>query len=963
MLINPAHHVMKSAITLLACCIALQAHGQNRVAAVLSGTVVSGADSTALSGVNVVLLRGDNPTPLFGNATDEAGIFRIQVSTPGAYRLKLSFVGYTTIERNIRITSGDRHLTVIVMEESPVESDEVLVLGEQERVVMRGDTTVFNADAYKVNPDADAEALVRKMPGITVENGEVQAQGEAVRRVLLDGREFFGQDPTLALRNMPAEVVKEIEVYDRLSDQAQFTGFNDGNTEKTINIVTRPGMQVGQFGKLHGGYGTESRYIGGGSVNIFDEERRVSLIGLGNNVNQQNFSSEDLLGVLGTASGRRGGGRSRIGGDGRGQRGGGGGRDAAGFSGRGGRFGRTISNPSNFLIGQQPGISTTNAFGLNYSDQWGERIQVSTSYFFNGSDNTSDVLLDREYILADAQSQRYNESNFAESGNQNHRFNMRMTYTINENNSIIFTPRVSFQNNSSSSILDGVNSMPDGRLLSRTFNDYTSGNTGYTSSANILYRSRLAKQGRTMSANIGIGLNDRGGDTDQLSSSDFFAGRSLVPDSTLAYDQRIDSDQDGSSLSLRLSYTEPLGTIGQLEFSYRPSLSRSTSDRRANALDPAANTYSVLDTAFSSVFDNDVIRQSGGISIRGRGTKLFGTAGFQIQEERLQGEATFPHALEVDRSFLSFLPYAMANYRFSRTNSLRLFYRTNTNTPSINQLQDVVDNTNPLQLSSGNPHLKPSYSHSLVARYNHAQGTRTFMGMVSVAKTNDYIGNASFFAQADTMLRPNVVLLQGAQFSQPENLGNQWTARSFVTLGVPIWKTSLNLNGGFNYTQTPGIIDGLNNIATVQGLSGGAVLSSNISPEVDFTLSYSGTYSLVNNSLYPELDNNYVLHNAGVRLYWMPLPRVVFDANLALLQYIGLGDTFDQSSTLLNVGVGYKLLKDRSVEVKLLVTDALNQNNNISRTVTDIYIEDNQIETLGRYVMLTLSYRLRNFRI
>ena len=960
MFTNPAKHAIKSALALLACCMALQAHGQNRVTTVLSGTVISATDSTALAGVNAVLLRGDDPTPQFGGATDEAGIFRIQVSTPGTYRLGLSFVGYTTVERSVRITGGEHYLGTIVMEESPVESDEVLVLGEQERVVMRGDTTVFNADAYKINPDADAEALVRKMPGITVEDGEVQAQGEAVRRVLLDGREFFGQDPTLALRNMPAEVIKEIEVYDRLSDQAQFTGFNDGNTEKTINIVTRPGMQVGQFGKLHGGYGTESRYIGGGSVNVFDDERRVSFIGLGNNVNQQNFSSEDLLGVLGAARGRRGGGGSRIGRDGIGQRGG---RGADRRGGRGGGFGRMNSNPANFLIGQQPGISTTNALGLNYSDQWGERIQVSSSYFFNGSDNTSDVLLDREYVLADAQSQRYNESNFAESGNQNHRFNMRLTYTIDENNSIIFTPRFSSQNNSSSSILDGANSMPDGRLLSRTSNDYTSSNAGYTSSANVLYRHRFAKQGRTISANVGVGLNDRRGDTDQLSSSDFFTGRGLIPDSTLAYDQRIVSDQDGSSLSMALSYTEPLGSTGQLEFSYRPSLSRSTSDRRANTLDPVAQTYSVLDTAFSSVYDNEVIRQSGGVSIRSRGTRLFGMAGFQIQEERLQGASSFPDAREADQSFLSLLPYAMANYRFSRTNSLRLFYRTNTNTPSINQLQEVIDNTNPLQLSSGNPHLKPSYSHALVGRYNFAQGTRTFMGMVSIAKTNDYIGNASFFAQADTVLRPNVVLLQGAQFTQPENLGTQWTARSFLTLGIPIWKTNFNLTGGLNYTQTPGIIDGLNSIATVWGLTGGGVLSSNISPEVDFTLSYSGTHSLVNNSLYPELDNNYVLHNIGARVYWMPLPRVVFDTNLKLLQYTGLGDTFDQSSTLLNVGMGYKLLKDRSVEVKLLVSDVLNQNNNISRTVTDIYIEDNQTETLGRYVMLNVSYRLRNFRM
>ncbi len=951
---------MKAVLSALACLMVFQAFGQERESVTIAGTVISAADSAALQGVNVVLLQGGVAAPLYGEATSLTGTFQIEAAARSTYVMRLSFVGYTTVERRLRIGTQDLDLGRIVMVESPVESDEVVVIGEQEPVMMRGDTTVFNADAYKVNPDADAEDLVRKLPGVTVEEGEVQAQGEAVRRVLLDGREFFGQDPTLALRNMPAEVVKEIEVYDRLSDQAQFTGFNDGNTEKTVNIVTRPGMRVGQFGRLHGGYGTESRYIGGGSVNIFDDERRISLIGFSNNVNQQNFASEDLLGVLNTASRRRGGGGGRLGdgrGRGRDQRGGGG---AGG--GRGGGFNRMSSNPSNFLVGQQPGVSTTSALGMNYSDQWGDKVQVSSSYFFNASGNTADVFLDREYVLADARSQLYNESNLSESDNRNHRFNMRMTYTIDERNSIIFTPRVSFQDNTSSSILSGVNSMPSGMLLSRTSNDYRSSNLGYTSSANLLFRHRLAKPGRTLSANLGLGFNDRWGDTKQQSASDFFDGRSLVPDSTLAYDQRIDSDTGGRSLSMVLSYTEPLGSIGLLEFSYRPSLSTNQSDRLANALD-SAGTYSVLDTAFSNVFSNDVMRQSGGMSLRGRGAKLSGAIGFQVQSERLQGNATFPYALAVDRTFTNILPYAMANYRFARTSSLRLFYRTSTGTPSINQLQEVVDNTNPLQLTSGNPHLKPSYRYTLVARYNHARGGRTVMGMASVSRTDDYIGNATFFAQADTMLRPNVLLLQGAQFSQPENLGSQWNVRSFVTLGVPVWKTSLNLNGRFNYTRTPGIIDGESNTAIVQGLSGGAVLSSNISPRVDFTLSYSGTWSQIHNSLYPELDNNYVTHNAGARLYLMPLPRIVIDANLAMLMYQGLGDSFDQKSTLLNVGVGYKLLKDRSVEVKLMVADVLNQNSAVSRSVMDVYTEDSQTDTLGRYIMLNLSYRLRNFRI
>ena len=955
---------MKYAPIILALVLVGTTQAQNRDSGTLSGTVVSSEDSSALIGVNAVLLGADGELR-GGTATDTSGTFRLAIPEPGGYIVRLSFVGYTTLDRRIRLSGRDQHLGIIVLEQSAVESDEVLVVAEQERVIMRGDTTVFNADAYAVNQDADAEALVRKMPGITVQDGEVQAQGEAVQRVLLDGREFFGQDPTLALRNLPAEVVKEIEVYDRLSDQAQFTGFNDGDTEKTINIVTRPGMRVGQFGRLHGGYGTEARYLGGASVNIFDDERRISFIGLGNNVNQQNFSSEDLLGVLGTASRRRGGGGGRMGrgGGGGGPGGGRGGGGIGGGSRSGGGAGRLSSNPSNFLVGQQAGISTTNALGINYSDQWGQSIRVSSSYFFNDSDNTSDVLLDREYVLADAESQLYNETNYAESGNQNHRFNMRMTATIDEKNSIIFTPRVSFQRNSSSSLLDGVNSMPTGALLSRTSNNYESTNSGFTSSANLLYRHRLAKPGRTLSVNVGVGLNDRWGDTNQQSLSDFYDFRREEPVTSLGHDQRIDSEQNGTSLSASLSYTEPIGSRAQLEVSYRPSLSNNVSDRRANALDPLTGAYAVLDTAFSSVFDNRVMRHSGGFSLRGRGEKLSGSVGFRVQQEQLLGDATFPYVFDVDRRFVSALPYANVSYRIARTNSLRLFYRTNTNTPSINQLQEVVDNTNPLQLSSGNAQLRPSYTHTAVARYNYAQGTRTVMGMVSLTHTSNYIGNASFFARADTVLGPNLVLLQGAQFSRPENLGTQQSARSFLTVGVPLWKTNLNFNGGVTYSRTPSVIDGQSNTSTVTGYNAGLVISSNISPQLDFTLSYSGTASLVDNSVYSELSNDYMLHRAGVRFFWQPSSRLVFDTSLALRQYSGLGDSFDQQSTLLNLGLGYKLLRDRSVEVKLLVADVLNQNNNISRTVTDLYVENNHTNTLGRYFMLNVSYRLRNFNL
>ena len=326
------------------CLTAITVHAQQDLT--LSGRIVQAEDETSLPGVNVVLTSLIDTTLQAGSISDETGFFRVTVPRQGPYRMRLSFVGFESLQQYVRVPPEGRDIGVLRMAKATLPLDQITVEARQERVVQKGDTTEYNADAFKVNPDANAEDLVAKMPGIVVEDGSVQAHGEDVKKVLVDGREFFGDDPTAALRNLPSEIIDKIQVFDKLSDQSEFTGFDDGNSEKTINIITRPGRSNGQFGKVYGGYGSEDRYMGGGNVNVFDDARRISVIGLSNNVNQQNFAMEDLLGVVGNVRGRRGfgggqrGGGMRPGGGGGAMRGGGpgggGGRVVAADGGAGG---------------------------------------------------------------------------------------------------------------------------------------------------------------------------------------------------------------------------------------------------------------------------------------------------------------------------------------------------------------------------------------------------------------------------------------------------------------------------------------------------------------------------------------------------------------------------------------------------------------------------------------------------
>jgi hypothetical protein len=279
----------------------------------------------------------------------------------------------------------------------------------------------------------------------------VKAQGENVQRVTIDGRELFGDDATAALRNLPAEIIDKIQVFDRLSDQAQLSGVDDGNTTKGINIVTKNNMRNGQFGRVTAGYGTDSRYLIGGNATVLKDNRRISIVGNFNNVNQQNFSQQDLLGV--TSTGGRGGG-------GGGPRGGGGGPRGGGSGNWGG------GGAGNFSVGQQNGINRTNAFGVNFSDVWNKKLTLTGSYLFNDTKNTTRQLANTKYLTSAITD--IIDTTTAETKNVNHRLNLRLEYRIDSMNQLIITPSANFQNsNSNRSVGTATFLLPTGGMYKR----------------------------------------------------------------------------------------------------------------------------------------------------------------------------------------------------------------------------------------------------------------------------------------------------------------------------------------------------------------------------------------------------------------------------------------------------------------------------------------------------------------
>lgn len=907
---------------------------------VVKGSVQDAAAKLGLPGVNVVASPVFDSTQITGTTTNAKGEFELKLNRPGPYLIRLSFVGYVTRVERIRVPreGGPVQLAPFLLQDDVKTLGEVRIEGVEQRVEQRGDTTEIRADAFKVNPDADAEQLVRKMPGITVENGQVQAQGEQVRRVLLDGQEFFGDDATMALKNLPAEVVDKIQLIDRLSDQAQFTGFNDGNTEKTLNIITKTGLDNSRFGKVYAGYGTDNRYMSGGNVNFFKGSKRITLIGMANNINQQNFSSQDLGGLSSSVGRPVGGGRP------------GGGRPGGG------------GETANFLTGQQGGISATQALGINYSDNWGKKGKMSASYFLNRSDNTQESSIARQFFLADGIGQLYNEQNRGETVNLNNRLTTRIEYNLDTNNSIIFTPRVSWQGRDQLSDFDGFNTTRDGLPINSTANRQLTDNRSWNVNGDLQFRHKFAQKGRTMSLNINADLNAQDGLRDLLALNQKFG---LNPDSLLI-DQEIETFSYAQRYRADLVYTEPVGEKGMLEFSYAPQWQFSESDQLANNFNSVDGAYNLLDSSISNRFDNYILSQAFGTRYRFSTEKYDWMVGTSYQITNMLSEQLFPLSLDADIDFYNWLPTAMLRYNLSKTANIRLFYRTNIQLPSLSQLQNVVDNTNTLQLRAGNPELGQSYTHRIGGRFREAKpgkGTSFFV-FGSLALINNEISNSTLIAARDTTLPAGLALVRGAQLIRPVNVDGAYNFRSFMSWGFPmkLLKSNMNLSAGYTINNLPSLINGKVNNALTHNLNTGFTLGSNISKQLDFTVNYTLNYNTVFNSIQPQLNNDYFIHTGGVRFNWIPVPMLVLSTDVMYNAFTGLEDGFNQQFTLLNAGVGYRFMKDRRAELRLSVFDLLNQNNSIARNVTETYVEDVQTVVLQQFLMLTFTYNIRHFR-
>lgn len=873
-----------------------------------------------------------------GDTTDEDGSFQLSAQ-PGTYELQISFIGYESLTIPLKLDS-DTNLGTLEFSERADELGEIEIISKIPPVVQRGDTTIFNSSSYKTNPDANAMQLLEKMPGMVTQNGKLQAQGEDVQKVLVDGKPFFGNDPNAALQNLPSEVISKIEVFDDQSDQAKFTGFDDGNYQKTLNIITKLEYREGIFGNVSGGYGTDERYKANASVNVFNEDQRLSIIGQANNINDQNFSTADLGGVS-SSTGSRGG---KGGSGGPGGRGGGGGGGVS-----------ASSSVNDFLLAEQPGINETKAFGLNFSDDWGEKIELSSSYFFNEGDNS---VFTNEYRTYFGETNQVLQTDNSENSiNTNHRANLRLKYTHDSNNTFLFQPSFTSQTNEGyANYTSGL--FTDNNLIYTLKNDTETNLSTYSFQNAILWQHKFEKPQRTFSVNLTQSLNPVEG-TNSLVYDFDYTSDSEEDEFT---EQVIDLQQSTYEFGANLSYTEPLAQGVMLRANYSPTFNWSKSDQEAYQRMDGDDDF-IFSERLSNINDTEIFTQQAGLGtiMRKGSSTLMLNAAYEFSE--LRSKQLYPETVDVERSFQNFLPSVMYRYTFSGGKNLQASFRSSTSTPTVNQLQEVVDNSNPQQLYMGNLDLEQQRRNNLFVRYssNNTKKETSFFILASGNLTNDYIGNRTIYNETREEILVNGIYLEpGTQLTTPENLGKQYSFRFFTSYGIPLdfMKSNLNFNLTSQISNTPSIINELNNDIFSASSGVGVVLSSNISEKIDFTISSNSSYQESTYTQNTELNNEQFVQYTKLRAYYNIMGGLVLRTDLNHQFNSGLNENIDPDYLLWNAELGYKFLKDDRVELSLLAFDILNENTSISRNITESYYEDVTTEVIDQYFMLSLRYKI-----
>ena len=912
----------KMALLWVILCTASGAYAQvNRV----SGRVMDSVLGRGLAYATVSLVEARDSTLVTFAVADSTGHFVLNNAGKGPYLLSASYAGYAPVWRPL--SPGDQIFYLTNLS----RLKDITLATRRPPVEINNDTLEFNTENFKTQPNAVVEDLLRKMPGVTIESdGTVKVNGQTVRRVLVNGKEFFKGDIKMATKNLNADAVDKVQVFDRKTDQAVFTGIDDGNSEKTINLKLKKDRNNALFGKIGGGAGDEGRYDAQANINRFSGDRQLSFLGMGNNTNRQGFSLTDVLNFTGELS--------------HGMRNGGGGIHIQTTNdGNSGGTGLPVTG-----LGQsQQGVASTLAGGLNYNNAWNKgATTLNTNY------TASHVRLETDessYLQNLLPGDAYDSRDTAHTINEvtQHRFNLILDHQVDSALSVRLTPSLTWQNNHKDGA-DTYNSVnTDGQPLNIGYNNTGTATNAFNATTNLLVRKRLPKKGRTLSASLDLAYNHSTLAGTQVSGNTLYAVGQPPLDSNI--NQSSARNALTRSLGGNITYTEPLGKRSLLALSGFYNVNTGQSDKQTYNYDAVSGKHDELDSVLSNDFTSRYAYSGGTLSFRTNRQRANITLEATLQTAGLSAIDN-SSGRDVRQSFTDVLPNALLQYRFSQTKNLRIDYTTYTTQPSVTQLQPVADLSNPLAVTIGNPSLERSYTQNVSANFISA----------SPARRRSLFAFLTLSATTHATVQSDSVTTYGTKTTRPVNADGVGTVLGQLDYGWPLRKlfAQVDLGSSLGYDQNVSFINGARN--HISSLSAGPRLSYAYNPGKHLSLTLSANLSLntARYSLESALNTTYLSQNYGVDLI-DDLPMGISLHNV--FNYIlntGRTGGYNTDIPLWNTTLSKYLLKHDRGELSLSVMDVLDRNTGITRSINQGDVLDERYNVLQRYFIIAFTYSL-----
>lgn len=904
----------------------------------ISAVATDDKSAEKISGAVLMLTSvADTSVVKYGMANFEGKI--VIYSVPyGDYTVKLARMGYEDYSRKLTVNARTMNLGTLFLKESAIELDEVVVATQAIRTSQHGDTLIYNAKAFKVSEDADADELLKKLPGVVVGNdGTVTAQGEQVKKIFVDGKEYFGTDVTSTMKNIPANVIEKVETFRKLSDYSEYTGINDGEDFMAMNLVTN--MKFGQMGRFSAGYNFEDKYDVSANYSIFGGPHFLTLNGSSNNTGRLNFGgngsfgaglfSSDIVSITMTGGGGRGGGGGR----------------------------RIYINGMDY--GGSNTKSTTHSAGLNYNYEKSEKFRANFNYRYGYRDSESKSSSVTEFLNPQLPYDRRHSNSNGTSTNNQHTIGGRIQWKIDDRQNFSFRPDLSFRSSPNTSFSHMVDSLTSGginELVRDITNIRTNKTDQYSLSGAAQYYLRFDKSGRSLTVELSGSLSKDNGDN-------FSNYENKVTDS-LGRSVSI-NHSTGNRIGARMTYTEPISEFWRLMASYNFSNNKSDRNSNTSKLDFDTEEYVPWGENSNIMTTTDITHRVGpGLNYSKNRDAV--NINFNYQYTILTGKRTLPPpAFDSRVTFQNFVYDAMYQKRFNPENSLEFRTSSNTSNPSISQLQEVDNVNSAPYYSTGNSRLKPSDSYDGSLRYVRSSQTRgyTFMALATVNLTDNNIGDSTIIVTAATWETPNGTILQkGDQYSKPINKGSAWSSGGTVDFGMPLnfIKSNFNVNANYRYNESDSYLNGEEMRVYSHSIGSGVSLGTNFSVKFSANLRYSLNYNLTQYSDPDQKDYSYITHRINFDLRWITWKDFVISTDIAYNLDKSSRDNYSFDNTLCNISLGKKLFKNKRGELSLSVHDLFNQNRQFSRTVTAYSIENRKENLVQRYFTINFSYILRN---